>query len=436
MKKEDLISFLYEWQNIALSRKGVTRLSEKGLFSVMGSKPIKIITGFRRSGKSFLVQQLIKKCVESDKIHKDDFLYVNFEDYRLEEYNTNKDLEKIYLTFRENICSKTGRKLIVFDEIQKINKWDKFIRTLYEKDTDIEIILTGSNSEMLSSELSSNLSGRFIEFNVAPFSFTEYLDYHKIPCRDKKEFLRQKIEIRTAFNNFLQYGGLPETFEINTHDAKLSYCQGIVTKIILDDVVKRFKVENVDMLEKLFRYIIAECGKQISFHNLCKYVKQSGINTKVETVIKYISYLQKAFALIVINKFDWGQKKIFSGQRKFYSIDTGLISIYRKISENYSFRLENLVALELQRRSSELYYGKNTAGKEIDFIFKHNTKWNKFQVCQEINENNLQREVSVFNISDKYLSGNNYLLTLSTTGLPMPSGVVETNLIEWLLGLD
>jgi predicted AAA+ superfamily ATPase len=339
------------------------------------------------------------------------------------------------MTFRENICLKTGRKLIVFDEIQKINKWDKFIRTLYEKDTDIEIILTGSNSEMLSSELSSNLSGRFIEFNVTPFSFSEYLEYHKIQITDKKYFLRQKKEIHTAFNNYLLFGGLPETFEINTHDAKLSYCQGIVTKIILDDVVKRFKVENVDMLEKLFRYIIAECGKQVSFHNLCKYLKQIGIQTKVETVIKYISYLHKAFALIEINKFDWSQKKIFSGQKKFYSIDTGLISIYRKINENYSFRLENLVALELKRRSSELYYGKNSIGKEIDFISQHNSQWSKFQVCQEINENNIHREISVFNLSDKYLSGNNYLLTLSDSGLQMPSGVFETNLIEWLLGI-
>jgi hypothetical protein len=122
MRREDLIAFLYEWQNVALSRKGVTRLAEKSILPTLGSKPIKIITGFRRSGKSFLVQQLIRKSVENDIVHKDNVLYVNFEDYRLEEYNTNKHLEKIYLTFRENICSSSGKKLIVLDEIQKINK--------------------------------------------------------------------------------------------------------------------------------------------------------------------------------------------------------------------------------------------------------------------------------------------------------------------------
>ena len=113
MKKEELIAFIYEWQHFALSRKGVIRLSEKDIFPVIGSKPIKIITGFRRSGKSFLVQQLISKCVEENKIHRNNFLYVNFEDYRLEAYNTNKHLEQIFQTFQENICEEKGKKLIL-----------------------------------------------------------------------------------------------------------------------------------------------------------------------------------------------------------------------------------------------------------------------------------------------------------------------------------
>lgn len=434
MKNSELISLIYEWQNIVMSRNGVERTAEKAIAAVLGSKPIKIITGFRRSGKSFLVQQLIKKRVDNGLLSRDNFLYINLEDYRLDEYGTNKHLEKIYQAFREHICVKNGKKIIAFDEIQKVKNWDKFIRTIYEKETDIEIILTGSNSELLSSELSSSLSGRFIEFNITPFNFTEYLAYHQITCLTKKELLRKEKEIRLAFHNFLKYGGLPEVFEINTHDAKLSYCSGIVNKIILDDIVKRFRVENVGMLEKMFRYIVAESGKQISFQNISKYLKQTGIYTKAETVIKYMAYLQKAFAVFEVVKFEWGSKNIFATQKKYYSIDTGLISIFRKLTDNYSFRLENVVALELYRKYKEIHFGKNAQGKEIDFIINHETQYMKIQVCQELNENNMQRETSVFSISDKYINGDNYLLTLEKNNLRIPDTVIEKNVIDWLLG--
>ncbi|HBX53513.1 MAG: hypothetical protein A2309_04940 [Bacteroidetes bacterium RIFOXYB2_FULL_35_7] len=433
MKKEELISLIYEWQTVVLNRKGVTRETEKKILAVLGSKPIKIITGFRRSGKSFLVQQIIQKGIKNGLFEKDNFLYINFEDYRLDEYTTNKHLEKIYRVFKENICTPKGRKIIVFDEIQKIKNWDKFICTLYEKETNLELIITGSNSEMLSSELSSKLSGRFIEFSITPFSFREYLLYHSITCDNRKEYLRNKDKINKAFYDFLCFGGLPETFEINTPEAKLSYCYGIITKIILDDVVKRFKVDNVELLEKIYRYLTAESGKLISFQNICNYAIQLGHNTKLETVIKYVGYLQKAFALFEVNKFDWSQKKVFAGQKKYYSIDTGLISVFRKITENYSFRLENIVALELYRRNKNLYFGRNYQGKEIDFIVSENDQWNKFQVCAELTDQNIDRETSVFGLSDKYLSGSNYLLTLDDFKKNIPA-VIHENLIEWLLG--
>ena len=400
---------------------------------VLGSKPIKIITGFRRSGKSFLTQQIIQYFVNNNLIERDNFLYINFEDYRFESFNTNKDLARIYKTFRESICSKKGRKVLVFDEIQKITGWDKFIRTIYERDRDVEIVLTGSNSEMLSSELGSNLAGRFIEFNVMPFDFVEYLEYHSMAPRDKMDYIRHSSDIHSAFYAFLTRGGLPETFEIRTIDAALSYLQGIVTKIILDDVVKRFKVENVEMLERLFRYLIAECGKQVSFHNLCTYLHSMGIETKVETVIKYVGYIQKAFAIQDVFKFAWTQKKVFSTQKKYYAIDTGLISIYRKISENYSFRLENLVVLELHRRYKQIYYGKSDSDKEIDFIVTDDVSWHKFQVCQRLTAENLKRETSVFENADKFLTGDNILLTMESTNIEIPSNVRRIDLIEWFL---
>lgn len=433
MKNEDLLSIIYDWQNIALTREGAQRNIERSVFETIGSKPIKIITGFRRCGKSFLLQQLIRKAVKDKKIEKDNFLYINFEDYRLENFTTNRHLESIYSCFKENSGNKKGRKIIAFDEIQKIDRWEKFIRTLYEKESDIEIFLTGSNSQLLSSELSSALSGRFIEFRLFPFSFCEYLDYKKIKCESEKEFIRHEKLIRTEFNTYLNYGGLPEVFEINTHDARLSYLSGIINKVILDDVVKRFHVENIEMLERIFRFIVAESGKQISFQNMVRYLKQTGINTKAETVIKYTGYLLKAFALSEVIKLEWSSNQYFSSQKKYYSADTGLISVVRRTTENFSFRLENVVALELMRRYTEIYYGRNRSNKEIDFLVKDGENWNKIQICQELNAVNVTRETSVFADVSGFLNGDNLMLTYNKSNLSLPGKITEKNLLKWLL---
>lgn len=437
MDKNAIITLIYDWQNLILKRRGVERYNESAILSVIPSKPIKIITGFRRAGKSFLAQRIAKTLVEKKEYKIENILYLNFEDYNLADINSAKKLGEIYSIFLSDIA-KDGLKLIFLDEIQNVQGWDKFVRTIYEKNEDTTIILTGSNSELLSAELGSNLAGRYIEFFLFPFSFREFLSYKKIEVKNENDYLRQKAELEKLFSEYTCFGGLPEIFEIATEDAKYSYLKGITTKVVLDDIVKRFNVDNVDVLERLLSYILSNIGTVVSYTNLKDRLKSLGIEIKVETVIKYITYFAKAFVVLEVNKFDWKQRRTFSSSKKFYSMDVGLASLYRAGHENFSMKLENLVFLHLRRKTDKIFYGVNERGREIDFILnRDDNTFDKYQICSDLNKDNLARELGVFDLSDKYLKkGTNLILTLTNELEPAvlkKHNASHCNIMKWLL---
>ncbi|MBI2974840.1 MAG: ATP-binding protein, partial [Deltaproteobacteria bacterium] len=420
-----------------LKRRGVARYNESDILSSIPSKPIKIITGFRRAGKSFLAQRIAKQLVENGKYKIENILYLNFEDYQLSDVNSAKKLGDVYAVFLSDIA-KTGPKLIFLDEIQNVSGWDKFVRTIYEKEDDIEIILTGSNSELLSAELGSNLAGRFIEFFLFPFDFKEFLSYKNIFIRDENDYLRNKAELEKLFAEYLNYGGLPEIFEISSEDAKFSYLKGIITKVVLDDIVKRFNVDNVDVLERLLNYVLSNVGGAVSYTNLKNKIKQLGLEVKVETVIKYVSYFAKTFVVFELNKFDWKQRKVFSSSKKYFATDVGLTSLFRPSRENLSMKLENLIFLHLKKKNGNIFYGANERGREVDFILRRDDiYYDKYQVCSGLDKDNLARELGVFNLSDKYLKGgDNFILTSKADIEPevlKKYHVNHYNIIRWLL---
>lgn len=437
MNKSEIITLIYDWQSLILKRKGVARYNESAILSSIPSKPIKIITGFRRAGKSFLAQRIAKKLVENEAYKIENILYLNFEDYQLSEVNSAKKLADIYAIFISDVA-KTGPKLIFLDEIQNVPGWDKFVRTIYEKEEDLAIVLTGSNSELLSAELGSNLAGRFIDFFLFPFDFKEFLSYKNISIKDENDFLRHRAELEKLFAEYLNYGGLPEIFEISSEDAKLSYLKGIITKVVLDDIVKRFNVDNVDVLERLLNYVLSNVGGAISYTNLKNKIKLLGLEVKVETVIKYVNYFAKTFVVFELNKFDWKQRKIFSSSKKYFSTDVGLTSLFRPSRENLSMKLENLVFLHLKKGNDYIFYGVNERGREIDFILRRDDiYYDKYQVCSSLDEDNLGRELGVFNLSDKHLKkGDNFILTSKTNIEPnilKKYRVSHYNIIKWLL---
>ena len=435
---DNIKKLILEWQGEILKTKGIKRIQENLIFDSLGAKPIKVITGFRRSGKSFLVRQIARRAVEAGKYKLANILFLNFEDYELDVHEA-KELSRVYNIFKSSISEIKEKKLLIFDEIQLVKNWDKFLRTIYEKESDIEIIITGSNSQLLSSEIGSNLAGRFINFFILPFGFVEFLKYkHSMP-ESISAYYQNKAEIDFLFNEFVSFGGLPEVFSINIKETKLSYIDGILNKVILDDVIKRFALENVEAFELLTKYILATAANQISFAKVANHFNSSGRKIKASTLIKYSQYLVKAFAIFEVNKFDWKQSKYFSQSRKFFAVDTGLLTLFRAERENYSFRIENLVYLELLRRNKDIAYGMNQQGKEIDFIVKD--KFNdkiseKIQVCLELNNNNFNREISSFEIADKFLKNSkNILLTLDNTEILKIKNIniYKFNIIEWLL---
>jgi len=286
--------------------------------------------------------------------------------------------------------------------------------------------------------LGSNLAGRFIEFFLLPFSFREFLAYHGLQVDGKADYLRQRREINALFTEFLIHGGLPEVFDIPSPETKLSYLSGIVSKVILDDVVRRFRVDNVTLLEKLFHYLMAGAGSVSTFASLTRRCAAMGIKTKPETVIAYCSYLLKAFSLFEVSRFSWKQNRVFSDTRKYYSVDSGLITLYRPPEENLSLRLEQAVYLELRRRNGTVFFGTNDSGKEIDFIVPVGERgYDKFQVTATLTPEDEKRELGAFALADAHLKeGKNLLLSLDEAETPLQWQEVtieRRNLIRWLL---
>jgi uncharacterized protein len=434
MKHESVKQLIFEWQDRVMTRQGVKRDLEPRILECFGSRPIKIVTGFRRSGKSFLTQQIARKLVDSNVVPRENVLYLNLEDYRLLECVTPEQLDLIYTIFIQTTVA--GRRLVIFDEIQNVRNWDRFVRTLYEREENLEIILTGSNSELLSAELGSNLAGRFIEFFLFPFSFREFLLYRNQLPKNMREFDRRLPTMSRLFSEYLGFGGLPEVFDIPSGGAKLSYLSGVLTKVVLDDVVKRFRVEHVGLLEKLLTYLLATVGNVTSYAALAKKSAALGVPLKNSTVIDYVSYLQKSFALFETGKFSWKQSRHFATSRKYYAIDTGLASIVRPVEENRSFRLENIVFLELKRRGAEVFYGSSDSGREIDFLTRTGEGWEQYQVADTLTDENRRRELGAFALAAPHLGNDQVLLTLDDTeetvnydGL----SVKRRNLVRWLV---
>jgi len=438
LDKLQLVAIINEWQNLIPDVSGVHRSYVDELFNEIGSKPIKIVTGFRRSGKSFLVQQVAKECIRAQKIRKDNILYLNFEDFRLSDISGTQELSELVTVFETHIA-KSGRQLIIFDEIQNVAGWDKLVRTLYEKKRETDFILTGSNSSLLSSEIGSNLAGRFIEFFILPFDFREYLTYRNVSITTEIDLFKNIHEIEKHFSDYLQFGGLPETFDISSPKAKYSYLEGIVSKIILDDIVRRYGVRQVAILENVLHYLMVGNGNIVSHSRISNLIKSGGVTLKDDTVGTYIDYLVKSFSLFSLEKFDWKAGKVFGVSKKYYATDTGLVNLYDSVTNQYSRHLENIVFLHLKRMDGTLFFGALPNGKEIDFIVKNRDRtFDKYQVCQSINEENRKRELGNFLLTDAHLScGRNILLTMDAgddTVLNYEESVIEKKfLIKWLL---
>ena len=437
---ENIAEIIVSFQQKLLQTEGITRNFFQELLSNSLSKPIKVITGFRRSGKSTLVTLLGKKLVEENKYLLSNVLYLNFENIKLNDYSSLSGLQDIYKSFI-TIVAKQGSKLLILDEIQLVPDWEKFVRSIYESEKDINIIITGSNSDLLSGELSSKLAGRTIEYMLMPFNFKEYLLFQNIEITTKKDLWEARDKIEIEFNKYLVEGGLPETLLIPTFTAKKSYLDGIMKKVILDDIVKRFQVRNIDLLEELLKYTFSTIGNLFSPTRVAERIKAiKSIPLNPNLIIEFMGYFQKTFSVFELNKLDWKQSKVFDSKRKYYGIDTGLIEILSSERGTMtSKRLENIVFLHLRSEEKPLYFASDDLGKEIDFVIEREKSiFDKYQVTETLTHDNIERELGNLLLAGTYLQkGKKYIVCQGPTKQLEYKGqkIEQVNIVEFLLDL-
>ncbi len=399
--------------------KMITRTNYlKKLIDAKDTEFIKVITGVRRSGKSTLMLMFKKYLIENG-IDKNNIIHINFESAFYDDIRNYKDL---YNTIKEKENDK--KIYVLLDEVQNVDKWEKAINAL-NIDMDVDIYITGSNAYLLSSELSTLLSGRYIEIKMYPLSFKEYLIFNNY----------DKTNIEDKFYEYLKYGGLPAiTLIKDKPDLVMSYLNDIYNTIVKKDVIDRNGVKDVALLENIIKYIATNIGSQVSSTRISDYLNSNKITEKSnhQTIDNYLNMLEKSFIIYKADRSDIRNKSILKTLGKYYISDIGLRNIiigFRNIDEGHL--LENLVYLELLRRNFKVSIGK-TLDYEVDFVAENPDKIIYYQVTKTLlNEEIKERELrSLESIQDNY---EKIILTLDKTIVKDYNGIKVKNIIDFLL---
>ncbi|VVB51737.1 AAA domain protein [uncultured archaeon] len=374
---------------------GIVRDIKSEVEKYLNTKYIVVLTGVRRSGKSYLVFQLMDTLFK--KNIPDNVLYVNFDDpvfLRLRS-DPGGGIETLYRDYLK-LKNPKGLKYLFLDEIQNVPNWEKWIKAYYDMEEGIKFIITGSNAALLSSELSTLLTGRNLQFEVFPFNFREVLkakneDITVSP--DVREiYVRNygiKDSLRHHLNEILKWGSFPEVvFLAEPH--REAILKEYYKDILYRDIVPRFEVRHANKLEEIAYFVMSNISNPASYHNIGELI---GIHES--TVKEYLSYFEKAYLSFQVVKFSYSLKEQIKNAKKIYFIDTGIRNaIAFRFSEDLGRLYENLVFVDLRRRGKKVYYWKGK--REVDFVVKEGTKVEQLiQVCWDINNaNTKEREVA------------------------------------------
>ena len=378
---------------------------------------IKVISGVRRCGKSTLFLQYIEH-LKSNNIDDNHIIFINFEDLEYEEYTNYKTL---YNYLNKRIID--SKKYYIFlDEIQNVEKYEKTVDSLLIKG-NCDIYITGSNAYMLSSELSTLLSGRYIEIKMFPLSFKEYVSYYKDVNNNYEDL----------FNKYINSSSYP--FSINFKEKNLlnKYLEDIYNSIIIKDISLRIKKLDISLLHRIVKFMFDSIGSILSINNIANKLTSDGYKVDNKTVSKYIEVLTESMFFYKVERYDVKGKNILSSLEKYYVVDIGIRQI--KLGRNYTdlgHIIENIVYLELMRRNYNVYIGYFT-NAEIDFVAIKNGEMEYYQVCLSLlNEEVLKREVkSLKMINDNYPK---YIISMDKVGTNYNiDGIKHINLIDWLM---
>ena len=329
----------------------------------IGKELIKVMTGFRRSGKSVMLQ-LIQEELVAQGVQKQQFISFNFEKMGFEHLCNAKALHDEVIRLAEKI---DGKVYLFFDEIQEVKSWEKCINSL-RVDLDCDIYITGSNAKLLSGELATYLGGRYVEFVIYPFSFAEFKELHLSVYPQTSD--------TECFNKYLITGGMPYLSNLNFEDEPSRlYLEDLYNSVVLKDIVKRNAVRDVDLLEKIISYVTANIGTTFSATSVSKFFKSEKRTVATETILNYIKYCLDAYLFYQVKREDLAGKQILSVNEKYYMSDHGIReAVFGGNTRNINLILENIVYMELLRRGYKVNVGR-IGDKEIDFVCrKQNNK--------------------------------------------------------------
>ena len=377
---------------------------------------IKVLIGIRRSGKSVILTQIMDE-LKQKSIDSKHIIYMNFEDYDYEAYT---DPQKLNDYIKEKI-NDDEKYYIFFDEIQNVDKWERVVNSL-RATKNTSIFITGSNSDLLSSDLATHIAGRYVSFKVTPFTFEEVCELLNVT---------DSRDIEDAFNDYIKWGGMPQRFMQNDDNSKRTYLYDIYDSIIMKDIVKRFNIKDIDLLRRIITYILTTPSQVFSPDSLKKYMQSDSRNVSLETIYNNLDYIVRANLISKAERYDVRGKRILTGKYKYYLTDLGftnVLSVGRK--EQIGSYLENIVYNELIARDYNVNVGTLDNG-EIDFIA---TKFNEkiyIQVAYILSDESvITREFGAYKrIEDNYPK---YVLSMDKFDLSQ-NGIIHKNIIDWLL---
>ena len=383
---------------------------------------VKILTGVRRCGKSTILKMIMERLKAERNIPEDRIISCRFDSMEYEDMTA----KQIYTLLKEKL-SPAGKTYLFLDEVQEIKGWEKIVNSL-ASDFDVDLYITGSNSRMMSSEIATYLTGRYVSFRIFTLSFGEYLTF-------KSKFANVG-EPKTELANYVRLGGFPAThLQAYSQDEIYTIVRDIYNSTIFSDIVKRNQVRKIDQLERVVKYTFSNVGNTFSAKSIADYLKSERRSLDNETVYSYLDKLEKAYLLHRCSRYDLQGKEILKTQEKFYLADVALrYSVLGYNADSVASSLENIVYLELCRRGYTVYVGKTSDG-EIDFVAVRQNEKIYVQVTQEINsETTEKREYNrLLEIPDNYPK---FVLTTDEFAGGNYEGIKTMHIADFLLSAE
>lgn len=383
------------------------------------NKLIKVITGIRRCGKSTLLE-LFKEYLKGEGVSDDNIIHINLE---LMKYDDVRDYKTFYNLITEKIKN-NGRCYLLIDEIQQVDKWEKAINSM-NVEFNVDIYITGSNAYLLSSEISTLLSGRYVEIKMLPLSFKEYLEFDHLP---------HDWTLEDKFNQYLKFGSLPAVPTLPQDNTTINeFLLGIYNTVIVKDVISRNNIKDIGLLEQIVKYVVANTGNIISANKISGYISSQGRGetTKATTVSNYLDMLEKAYIIYPVKRYDIKGKEQLKNLAKYYVVDTGIRNMLMGYSDSdFGHVLETIAYLELIRRGYQVFIGK-WYELEVDFIAVKQDEKKYYQVCLTLMDEKVkERELAPLKaIPDNY---EKTILSMDKTYITDYEGIKFENIIDFL----